>query len=99
MKFDISIRAEAESDISEAYTWYERQLKGLGSDFILCVEEGLAKIQRDPQIYPVVHRNVRRVLIHRFPYGIFYILEEGVILILAVYHAKRNPKQWQARIR
>jgi toxin ParE1/3/4 len=98
VKFGISIRAEAESDISEAYTWYERQWKGLGSDFILCVEEGLAKIQRDPQIYPAVHRNVRRMLIHRFPYGIFYILEVDVILILAVYHAKRNPKQWQARI-
>ena len=98
MKYGITIRAEAESDISEAYTWYERQRKGLGSDFILCVEEGLGKIQRDPQIYPLVHRNVRRMLIHRFPYGIFYILEEGVILILAVYHAKRNPRRWQARI-
>jgi hypothetical protein len=52
------IRAEAEADIEEAYHWYERQ-RGLGSDFLPCVEDGLEKIQKNPEMYPVVHINVR----------------------------------------
>ena len=43
------IRPEAEADIEEAYHWYERQRSGLGSDFLLCVEEGLEKIQKNPE--------------------------------------------------
>lgn len=66
------IRPEAEADIEEAYRWYERQRSGLGSDFLLWVEEGHDKIQKNPEMYRVVHRNVRRLLIRRFPYGIFY---------------------------
>jgi toxin ParE1/3/4 len=44
------IRPEAEADIEEAYRWNERQRSGLGSDFLLCVEEGLDKIQKNPEM-------------------------------------------------
>jgi len=91
------IRPEAEADIEEAYHWYECQRSGLGSDFLLCVEEGLEKIQKDPEMYPVVHRNVRRLLIRRFPYGIFYITGPGLTTVLAVFHGHRDPKVWKSR--
>ena len=48
------IRPEAEADIEEVYGWYEAQRKGLGEDFLLCVEEGLARIARNPSSYSVV---------------------------------------------
>ncbi|HYA42971.1 MAG TPA: hypothetical protein VEF34_16825 [Syntrophobacteraceae bacterium] len=44
------IRPEAEADIQEAYHWYETQREGLGSDFLLCVEDGLEKIKKNPQM-------------------------------------------------
>jgi toxin ParE1/3/4 len=92
------IRPDAERDIAEAYRWYEEQRIGLGADFLLCVEEGLAKIQRAPEAYPVVHKNVRRLLIKRFPYGIFYAVEQPVIIVLAVFHERRDPTAWRSRI-
>lgn len=73
MNHRILIRPEAEGEIKEAYRWYESKRRGLGEDFLLCVEEGLEKIRRNPATYPVVHRDVHRLLIRRFPYGIFYI--------------------------
>ncbi len=91
------IRPEAEADIQEAYHWYETQREGLGSDFLLCVEDGLEKIKKNPEMYPVMHRNVRRLLIRRFPYGIFYIAQQDVATILAVFHGRRDPGQWKSR--
>lgn len=97
MKPPLLIRSEAEHDILAAYRWYEDQRPGLGSDLVLCVEEGLAKIQRNSDLCPIVHKNIRRLLIRRFPYGIFYVLDQDRISILAVFHARRDPIEWKSR--
>jgi len=91
------IRPEAEADIEEAYNWYEAQRRGLGEDFLLCLEEGLARIGRNPSIYSVVYKDIRRLLIHRFPFGVFFLEAENSISVLAVLHARRNPKAWKGR--
>jgi len=67
MKKEVIIRPEAEAEIEKAYHWYEEQRKGLGLDFLLCIEEAIEKISRNPEVYSLVHKNVRRILIHRFP--------------------------------
>jgi len=46
----------------------------------------------------VLHRNVRRALLQRFPYQVLFLLEEDTITVVAVFHGARNPKQWQDRI-
>ena len=61
-KKQVIIRPEAESDIKDAYQWYEAQRKGLGESFLLCIEEALSRASRNPDIYSIVHKNVRRVL-------------------------------------
>jgi len=45
----------------------------------------------------VVHRHIRRLLIRRFPYGIFYTTSKDLIIVLAVFHGHRDPKQWKSR--
>jgi toxin ParE1/3/4 len=97
MKLAILIRPEAERDIEDAFRWYENKRTGLGSDLLLCIEGGLGKILHSPERYPVVHKNTRRFLIRRFPYGIFYFLDGGLIVVLAVTHAHRDPQTWQSR--
>jgi len=93
----IIIRPEAESDIEDAYQWYEEQRKGLGENFLLCIEEALARVSRNPQIYSAIYIDVRRILIHRFPFGVFFIENEDFISVLAVLHARRDPKKWKLR--
>lgn len=97
MDHSLLIRPEAQADLDEAYHWYEQQREGLGSDFLLCVEEGLEKIRRSPESYPLVHKELRRMLIRRFPYGLFYLVEGERIVLVAAFHARRDPKQWQSR--
>lgn len=99
MKKPLIVRPEAEGDMDDAYLWYEDRVPGLGSDFLLCVDAVIASIERNPQIYPVVHRDiVRRALTRRFPYEIFFVEGESKISVIAVFHARRNPQVWKDRV-
>jgi plasmid stabilization system protein ParE len=49
-------------------------------------------------VHPVVHKEARRALTRRFPYGIFYMLDPATIAVIAVFHTSRDPRQWQARL-
>jgi toxin ParE1/3/4 len=97
MIYTLGIREEAESDISQCFTYYEEVRVGLGHDFLLCVEEGLAKIQRNPLSYRIAHKNLRRMAIRHFPYRIFYLVQDRVVVVTAVFHAHKNPKSWRKR--
>ena len=97
MKFSVVIRPEAEADLAEAYQWYEEKRPGLGERWLLSVEAALSAIQRFPESFPVVHQHVRRALLRRFPYGVFYVVEGSAVVVLAVFHCQRDPKRWQER--
>ncbi len=91
------IRSEAEADLNEAYNWYERQREGLGADFMLCFEESLQKVRRNPEIYPRARKTMRRAWIRRFPYGLFFVVEENVVVVLGIFHSSRDPRHWGSR--
>ena len=98
MNYNLIIQPEAEYDIQNAFEWYESQNPGLGSEFVRAVDACLSGIGRQPLAYQVTYKQVRRVLIRRFPYVILYIFEQDTVFIFACFHAKRNPKQWLDRI-
>jgi plasmid stabilization system protein ParE len=95
---NLVIRPEAEAEIVEAYDYYEAVSEGLGTTFLLAVEACLAGIERSPEMYAAIYKDVRRGLLRRFPYGIFYIVEQEAIIVLACFHVRRDPKQWQQRV-
>ena len=97
MAYKLFIRKEAEADIAEAYQYYENCREGLGADFILCIDESLSRIQRNPKQFRFVLDRIKRALVKKFLYGIYYTLSENEIIVLAVTHARRNPKHWQSR--
>ena len=98
MSLDVWLTPESESDLSEAKGWYDRQYPGLGQQFILCIDQAIERILLLPEGYREVVPGVRRVLVRRFPYGIYYKIEPERLVILAVYHSKRDPKGWKARV-
>ncbi len=69
-----------------------------GDDFVLCVEESLEKISRNPELYPAVHKKIRRILIRRFPYGVLYFIDKNKIVVTGVFHGKRNPKHLKEQL-
>ena len=97
MTLPLIITPEAEEDLAEAKAWYDRKREGLGEEFVLCVEAALDHIRRVPAAATQVYPGVRRVVVRRFPYGVFYRVDPDQIAVLAVYHSKRDPRGWQAR--
>lgn len=91
------VRPLAEQDIAEAFVWYEEQATGLGLEFMRAVDASFAAIQRSPMIYPVVYRDLRRALLRRFPYKVFFAQREDRIDVLAVVHGRRHPRVWRRR--
>lgn len=97
MTADLRVRREAEQDIDEAAHWYEAQRNGLGREFLDEVTSCLKLIASQPEMFDAVHRGVRRALIRRFPFGVFYRQDGPRIVVMAVLHASRHPGQWQGR--
>lgn len=91
------LRPEARLDIEEAAFWYEDQRVGLGDRLTAELGDLLIRIEKSPLQFPLVDHGVRRGLLHRFPYAVYFVLEEAVI-VLAVLHQRRNPEVWKQRI-
>jgi plasmid stabilization system protein ParE len=89
---------EAEVDLAEAIAYYETQLSGLGDEFVAAVEQQLERIVENPALYQVLHRGVRRAVMRRFPYGIFYWVEEQAVVVFAVEHLARDAEHWKRRL-
>jgi len=81
----------------DAWLWYEQKRSGLGDEWVGCVEAVLGEIALDPALHVAVHGEVRRALVRRFPYAVFYVVEPAQVLVLAVAHVRREPGYWLDR--
>ena len=97
MIFEVQLRPEAEQDLSDAAAWYEEQRQGLGHEFLDEILAILLIIAETPSLYPSVYRNTRRAIIHRFPFGVYYRVEDTTIVVIAIMHGSRNPRRWKSR--
>lgn len=73
MSLKVHLRSEAEADIEDAATWYDRQRKGLGQEFLDDVLVALDTISENPNIYLVVYHATRGVLVDAF---VFFVAKK-----------------------
>ena len=93
------VRPLAEADLEDAAQWYEEERAGLAARFLSEVDRTFARIRASPLQFPTVAGNVRRALLHTFPYAVYFHLSEETVLVLAVLHLRRHPKVWRGRLR
>jgi plasmid stabilization system protein ParE len=98
MSYELQITASAESDIQESAEWYEKQTDGLGFEFLRAVDARVHSIQRNPLLFTPIYKSIRRATLKRFPFGIFYLVQDEAIIIVACIHLSRNPKEWKGRV-
>jgi plasmid stabilization system protein ParE len=79
--------------------WYEGKHPDLALRFARAVEATVEAIAQNPTAFARVHHGRRRAGVRRFPYGIFFEVEERRIVVIACFHAKRNPSGWRTRSR
>ena len=88
---------EATTELTEAGRFYEQKVRSLGAQFLDAVDEAVAVIAAAPNRWPVVEDDVRRYLMPRFPYAIYYRALPDEIRILAFKHHSRHPDYWRHR--
>lgn len=89
--------AEARAEALETFRWYEEQRAGLGAVFRRELDEAIKRIGDTPHAYPPLYRDLRRVLVDRFPYAIFYRSLTDLVVVVGVIHGRRDPREWKRR--
>ncbi len=93
----IAFLPAAQAELDDAFSWYEEQAVGLGYEFLDEFDQSLRLIASFPHLQPLVDKKVRRCLVNRFPYGIFYGVAESTIIVIALAHLRRKPAYWKSR--
>lgn len=93
----IRIAPSAHRDLRNASRSYEDQKRGLGGDFLDEVDLIFTRVEHTPLQFPEVEPNVRRALLRRFPFAVYFVTEAGVVEIIAVLHMRRDPEMWRTR--
>lgn len=97
-RFTLSFIEEAKEDVEEAFSWYEGKRAGLGSDFLIELEEALQLIEENPGLFQRIDFNKRRMVLKKFStYSIVYEAHDQAIFIIGFIHNSRNPGYWKRR--
>lgn len=94
MAYRLRFSPRALREAGEAQDWYETQSPGLGEEFIAALELQLKRLEQAPLLYTEVIPGVHRALLPRFPYGLFYTVNDDLVQVLAVLHDARHPRRW-----
>jgi plasmid stabilization system protein ParE len=81
----------------EAQDWYEGEAAGLGRRFRRAIDAVIERMSDNPGQFPIVFKNVRRAVLRRFPYSRFFVVEDNTLIVIACFHASRDPSHWQER--
>jgi toxin ParE1/3/4 len=95
--FRLKFSARALREIGNAHEWYETHSSRLGEEFLLAVELQLKRLEQAPLLYTEVIAGVRRALLPRFPYAVFYATRDDLLHVLPVIHNARSPRRWPGR--
>ncbi len=97
MNYTVRLRPEAEQDLQSAAAWYARQQAELGQEFLNEFVKIRKALGETPLKYAAVYRRTHRANLSRFPFGVYFRVEEREVVIVAVMHASRHPGRWHER--
>lgn len=88
----------AKTELEGASDYYDLEFEGLGGRFRNEVKLALLRIVRHPEAWSLEIEDIRKCLLHKFPYKLLYSVETDHILVIAVAHQHREPDYWTERI-
>jgi plasmid stabilization system protein ParE len=97
MATELVFHWEVRQDVQAAFRWYEKQCAGLGDEYLAALEETYDRIRQNPSGYAKVWHEARRAMTRRFPYGVFFRINDKRVEVIAVHHHRRDPELWQSR--
>lgn len=95
MIYKVVISSIAREELYESASWYNSRKDKLGLEFIIEVDAVINAIKSNPLLYAIVYRDFRMAFTKRFPFEIFYSIENETVVIHHIFHASRNPENWK----
>jgi len=92
----ILFRPEAEAETLETRDWYEDRRPGLGTEFRTALDETIDRIAGNPTQFRRVRGEIRRAILSRFPYAVYFRVTGNDVVVLAV-NGRQHPRRWQSR--
>ncbi len=93
----LRVRKLAKAEIAAACDWYLQHSSAAARQFIEAVNDAIAQIEAAPEQYSVIRGRLRRVLLRRYPYAVYYKLYPSIISVVGVIHGHRHPDVWLRR--
>jgi plasmid stabilization system protein ParE len=93
----VRLRKAAREEIEDAFEWYRSQSPTAALRFLLAVDEALAQVRERPETFPIAVGTLRRALLRRFPYAVYFKVYERTISVVGVIHGHRHPRTWLRR--
>ena len=90
-------RPQAQLDVEDAAIWHEGKRPGLGLQFLADLDYVMKRIAAAPLQFPEIRPGVRRGLLKRFPYSVYFSADDEQVEIIAVLHQHRHPYTWSNR--
>jgi plasmid stabilization system protein ParE len=97
MTWTLRVPTRARLEIIEIAEWYASQGPGLAESFVRALDGIFERITDNPLQYQIVHGELRRAGVHRFPYLVIYTELTGEVVVLGCIHGRRHPRHWRDR--
>ena len=97
MTLRVVFRRAAKGELEDAAVWSDEERPGLGEEFIREIDDAVARAAAAPQRCPVVFGDIRRAVARRFPFAVYFRVRSDALVVLAVFHGRRDPAIWQRR--
>jgi toxin ParE1/3/4 len=88
----------AEQDLQQAYNWVAEHRHGKEQSFLHDIESRLEQLTRFPLSGRLYRDRYRRLLIPRYPFGIFYVAESNRIVVHSIFDLRRSPEKLAERL-
>lgn len=95
----IRLLAHAQADLCHGFSFYEAQLKGLGSYFLDSLSAEIDSLVIYAGMHPLVSGDFHRLLAKRFPFAVYYRMSDEVISVYAILDCQRNPERIKKRLK
>ena len=99
MTYTLRFLAVVEEDSAVAAQWYDERQAGLGDEFLDQFYDTAVGIVQAPTMYRIVEADVRRCILRRFPYSLYFTVEQNVVLVIGLLHCARDPRQISQTVR
>jgi toxin ParE1/3/4 len=99
VKIPIRLRPQVVDDLTQAADWYNQKRAALGNEFIEEAYRAFDVLSDRAESFPLVRNDVRRALMKRFPYAIYFRRDVDAVTLLLVVHTARAPRVVRKRLR